>query len=172
MAIDTLAKIPRLYHFTDRSNLPLIRQLGGLYPISELERKGIKVPAPGGNQLSHEADAKKGMGNYLHLCFLANHPMEFVARQDGRIKDSIFLQIHPSVLQFEGVKFTAGVSNKSGIEPVAISQADALIDFEVLYARTDWKDPAVYQRRQQAEKYEVLVPCLIPLDLIWNVGNG
>jgi len=172
MAIDTLAKIPRLYHFTDRSNLPLIRKLGGLYPIAELEQKGIKVPAPGGNQVSRDADAKNGMGKYVHLCFLPTHPMEYVARQDGRIKDSIFLQIHPSMLQFKGVKFTPGVSNKNGVEAVPIDQADSLIDFEVLYTRTDWNDPAIYQRRQQAEKCEVLVPCFIPLDLIWNVGNG
>lgn len=169
MSIDSVAKIARLYHFTDRSNLPLIRELGGLYPIAELERMGIKVPAPGGNDWSREADARRGMGRYVHLCFLANHPMEYLARQDGRIKDSIFLQIHASVLQFEGVMFSPGVSNRTGVEPVPISQADALIDFQVLYTRTEWSDPAVYQRRQDAEKCEILVPQRIPLELIWNI---
>ncbi|MBZ9973950.1 DarT ssDNA thymidine ADP-ribosyltransferase family protein [Mesorhizobium sp. BR-1-1-10] len=172
MAIDSIAKIPRLYHFTDRSNLPLIRELGGLYPIAELEQKVIKVPAPGGNQVSRDADAKNGMGKYVHLCFLETHPMEYVARQDGRIKNSIFLRIHPSVLQFKGVQFTPGVSNKNGVEAVPIDQSDALIDWEVLYTRMEWKDPEIYLRRQRAEKCEVLVPCLIPLNLIGNIGNG
>ncbi|MBB4590410.1 hypothetical protein GGE50_006342 [Rhizobium leguminosarum] len=168
-ANDPLGKIPFLYHFTDRRNLQPIRDQGGLFPLAELIRRGVEVPAPGGNEWSRDADACKGMGNYVHLCFRNNHPMEYVARQDGRITDSIFLQIHPSVLQFEGVRFTNDVSNKSGVESVPIEDAAALIDFEVLYTRTDWSDPAVQQRLKQAEKYEVLVPTQIPLNLIRNI---
>ena len=41
--------------------------------------------------------------------------MEFVARQDGRITDSVYPQIHPDILHIKGVMFTADVSNKSGI---------------------------------------------------------
>jgi hypothetical protein len=65
---DPLRQIPLLYHFTDRRNLPLIRKLGGLYPRAELEEKAIKVPAPGGNQWSRDADEMKGMHQYVHLC--------------------------------------------------------------------------------------------------------
>ncbi|MFW8642337.1 DarT ssDNA thymidine ADP-ribosyltransferase family protein [Rhizobium beringeri] len=108
------------------------------------------------------------MGNYVHLCFRNSHPMEFVARRDGRITDSIFLRIHPAVLDFAGVRFTNDVSNKSGVESVPIEQAAALVDFEVLYTRTDWKDPAIQQRLLH-EKYEVLVPSQIPLELIGNI---
>ncbi|WP_064697204.1 DarT ssDNA thymidine ADP-ribosyltransferase family protein [Rhizobium aegyptiacum] len=166
---DPLKKIPYLYHFTDRRNLQLIRDNGGLYPLAELDRRGVKVPAPGGNDWSRDADAAKGMGNYVHLCFRNNHPMEHVARQEGRITDTIFLRISPSVLQFEGVRFTNDVSNKSGVESVPIAEAAPHIDFQVLYTWTDWKDPAIKQRLQQAEKYEVLVPTLIPLNLIGNI---
>ncbi len=164
-----LKKVPFLYHFTDRRNLDLIRKHGGLFPIAQLIAGGVAVPAPGGNEWSRDADALKGMGNYVHLCFRNSHPMEFVARRDGRITDSIFLRIHPAVLDFAGVRFTNDVSNKSGVESVPIEQAAALIDFEVLYTRTDWKNPAIQQRLLQAEKYEVLVPCQIPLDLIGNI---
>lgn len=161
MTIDSLEKIPVLYHFTDRRNLDLIRKHGGLHPRADLMNLKVEVPAPGGNQWSQDADEVKGMGRYVHLCFRNNHPMEYLARQDGRITDSIFLEIHPSVLQFEGVRFTADVSNKSGVDSVPI--ADALIDYEVLYTRTKWSDPAIQRRLTQAEKYEVLVPCCIPL---------
>jgi hypothetical protein len=161
MTIDRLEKIPMLYHFTDRRNLDLIRKHGGLHPRADLVKRSIEVPAPGGNQWSQDADETKGMGKYVHLCFRSNHPMEHLARQDGRITDSIFLEIHPSVLQLEGVRFTADVSNKSGVESIPI--ADALIDYEVLYTWTDWNDPAIKVRLKQAEKYEVLVPCCIPL---------
>jgi hypothetical protein len=171
-APNQLAQIPSLYHFTDRRNLPLIRELGGLYPIAVLTKRGIKIPAPGGNEWSRDADSMKGMGQYIHLCFRSNHPMEYLARQDGRIVDSIFLEIHPSVLQFEGVRFTPDVSNKRGVESMPISEAAGVIDYQVLYSRTDWSDPAIQQRLQAVEKYEVLVPGFIPLKLIRNANNG
>jgi hypothetical protein len=167
MTIDSLEKIPVLYHFTDRRNLPLIRELEGLYPRAELVRRKVDVPAPGGNEWSRDADGLKGMDEYVHLCFRNNHPMEFLARQGGRIGDSIFLEIHPSVLQFKGVKFTPGVANKSDIESVPIANAE--IDYQVLYTRTDWSDEDIQRRLKQAEKSEVLVPARIPLSHIRNI---
>jgi hypothetical protein len=167
-----LAQIPQLYHFTDRRNLPLIRELGGLYPLVELTKRGIKVPAPGGNDWSQDADAIKGMDRYVHLCFRNNHPMEYLARLAGRIENSIFLEVHPSVLQFVGVMFTSDVANKAGIESIPIAEAADKIDYQVLYTRTDWTDNAVMERLKAAEKCEVLVPKFIPLNLIRNVGDG
>jgi hypothetical protein len=112
------------------------------------------------------------MNDYVHLCFRAAHPMEYLARQDGRIKDSIFLQIHPDLLLWDGVRFTANVANKAGVEIHTIEDARKIIDFEVLYTRTNWRDPEIRQRLQQAEKYEILVPKKIPLDMIRNLPNG
>lgn len=170
--IDPLKRITLLYHFTDRRNLPLIRQHGGLYPVTKLKKKNIEVPAPGGNDWSRDADGIKGMDAYVHLCFRNSHPMEYVARQDGRIQDTIFLRIHADVLLWDGVKFTADVSNKAGVETHTIEEARKLIDFEVLYTRTDWSNAEVQKRLQQAEKYEILVPKKIPLDMIGNLPNG
>ena len=169
MTIDKLEKIPFLYHFTDRRNLSLIRELGGLYPMSQLDQRNVKVPAPGGNEWSRDADALKGMGNYVHLCFRSTHPMEFIARREGRITDTIFLQIDPKVMQFDGVRFTNDVANKACVESVPIGEAEPLIDFEVLYTRTDWNDLTIKDRLSQAEKYEVLVPHFIPLAYIRNI---
>ncbi len=164
-------RVATLYHFTDRRNLPLIRK-HGLYSTAKLKLKGMKIPAPGGNEWSQEADANKGVDRYVHLCFKANHPMEYLAREDGRIMDSIFLQIHPDVLQIKGVMFSAGVSNKAGVEIVALEKAYELIDFEVLYTRTNWKDPEIKRRLQRAEKCEILVPDHVPVGLIRNLPNG
>jgi hypothetical protein len=130
----------------------------------------MKILAPGGNEWSQDAGANKGMDQYVHLCFRANHPMEYLARQDGQIKDSIFLEIHPDVLQIEGVMFSAGVSNKVGVEMIALVEAYKLIDFEVLYTRTNWKDAEIRRRLQRAEKCEILVPDHIPVGLI-RVGE-
>ena len=87
MAAKSLDQIPRLYHFTDRRNLDSIRAQGGLYPLSDLVNRGVNIAAPGGNQWSRDADEPKGMGRYVHLCFRSNHPMEYQARQDGRIEE-------------------------------------------------------------------------------------
>ena len=112
------------------------------------------------------------MDQYVHLCFRGVHPMEFVARQDGRIEDSIFLGVHPEVLRWEGVKFTPDVANKSGVSVHTIEEARAMIDYEVLYTRTDWRDSAIKERLDRAEKCEILVPQPIPLELIRNLPNG
>ncbi|MGO7837066.1 DarT ssDNA thymidine ADP-ribosyltransferase family protein [Rhizobium johnstonii] len=169
MPITTLAQIPMLYHFTDRRNLASIVQLGGLYPHSNLMQQAVVIAAPGGNDWSHDADAQNGVGGDVHLCFRNNHPMEHVARQDGRLENTIFLQIHPSVLTWEGVRFTNDVSNKAGVLPTPIACAEPLIDFEVLYTRTNWSDPAIKARLDRAEKCEVLVPHMIPLAWIRNI---
>lgn len=172
MSKDLLKRLPFLYHFTDRRNLDLIRKLGGLYPLAELRRKGIEIPAPGGNEWSWDANGIKGFDEYVHLCFRATHPMEFVARAEGRIRDSIFLSVHPEVLQWEGVLFTPDVANKKGVRAYPIQEAAEMIDYEVLYTRTDWRKPEIQQRLQQAEKCEVLVPRVIPLELVRNLPHG
>ena len=162
--IDSLDKIPSLYHFTDRRNLDLIKQHGGLYSVSELAKLKITVPAPGGNDWSRDADALKGMGQYVHLCFRNSHPMDYVARADGRLADTVFLTIHADVLKWPNVLFTPDVSNKAGVDAVPIAQAK--IDYEVLYKRTDWSNAALHERLKQAEKCEVLIPRMIPLSHI------
>jgi hypothetical protein len=98
--------------------------------------------------------------------------MEFIARQEGRIGDSIFLPVHPSVIHWEGVLFCPGMANTTGITFQGIDVARRMIDYDVLYSRTNWSDPQVQQRLQAAEKYEILVPKAIPLDLIRNRPNG
>jgi hypothetical protein len=164
--------VTSLYHFTDRRNLPSIRQLGGLFSLAKLKEKGAESLVTGGNDWSHEADTRVGMDRYVHLCLRPTHPMEFRAREDGRIKDTIFLQIHPEVLDWPGVRYTPDVSNKAGVTHYSIEEAKQLIDFEVLFTRTDWRSPSIQHRLQQAEKSEILVPDHIPLTLIRNIPNG
>jgi hypothetical protein len=169
---DPLKQITCLYHFTDTRNLPLIRQHGGLYPFSHLQRQGVEIPAAGGNEWSREADELKGVGKYVHLCFRSEHPMEYQARQGGRIIESIFLQIEPAVLYWPDVKYTSDVSNKSGVPIHSVDEARAMIDYAVICTRTDWKDPEIQTRLKAAAKCELLVPRCIPLALIRNIPNG
>ena len=169
---DLLTRIPALYHVTDRRNLSLIRERGGLFPLAELEAAGVEIPAPGSDEGSRRVDRRRNLHRYVHLCFKSNHPMEHIARREGRIADTIFLQVHPSVLQWNGVLFCPGMANSNNITFHTMKEARGMIDFDVLYTRTNWSDPAVQQRLQAAEKYEILIPRPIPLDLIRNLPNG
>lgn len=124
---------------------------------------GVQVPAPGGNQLSLDEDRRTGMDGYVHLCMTTSHPMAYVARQDGRIKDIVWIKVNPHVIKLPGVMLTDVVSNSAACKPFPATEIDRL-DLEVLYTRTDWRDPAVHARLKLAEKYEVLVPNHIHLN--------
>ena len=67
------------------------------------------------------------------------------------------------MLSLDGVMYSHGVSNKSGMMIRPIQEAIDQIDFEVICTRTDWRDPAVKARLDHAEKCEVLVPEHLPL---------
>jgi hypothetical protein len=155
-------QIRYLYHFTDRRNLASIRDTSGLYSTAKLSEMGIENFHPGGNELSLNTDRRFGMDQFVHLCFNTNHPLEFLARQDGRIQRTAWLYIDPAVLSRKGVLFTPGVANRAGMQTVPILEAAAMIDYEVLYKRTDWNDPTVYARRQAAERCEILIPNTVP----------
>ena len=154
------------YHFTDTRNLPSIQARGGLLPWSQI--KG-DVVAPGGNNWSHDADAIKGQDNYVHLCFLPEHPMEFVAKKDGRILDSRFLRIDSSVIHTPGILFCSDVANKSGVEMLDLATAVATMDFEIIAPAHKWLDPSLFERKKRACKYELLVPGQVPLSLISGI---
>lgn len=156
------------YHFTDRRNLASIKAHAGILSMQALRRKKIIIPAPGGNEWSLDADRLCGMDAYVHLCFTRGHPMRYLAEKEGRITDTVWLRIHPSILQLPGVMITDEVSNKSGVVPKSVTEALSVLDLEVIYTRTDWKDPAVKQRLDGADKYEVIVPDIVPIRYIQN----
>ncbi len=92
--------------------------------------------------------------------------MEYRARKDGRIIESRFLRIDPSILHRPGILFCPDVSNKFGVTPLTLAEAVEHMDFEVVFDRTDWRDPEIKQRRAEAKKYELLVLGCIPMNLI------
>jgi len=164
-------KIEAIWHFTDKSNIDSIAS-GGLLALGELQRRGIVVPNPGGNQWSHDADRTKGLHEYVHTAFLDDHPMLYVARQDGRLVNPVWLKIDASIILENDVRFTNDVSNKAGVELLTADQACEQIDFDVLFTHMDWKNTDVQARRRVALKSEVLIPRCIPLDKILGMKNG
>jgi hypothetical protein len=161
---DPLNQIKWLYHFTDSRNVPLIRKVGGLYSRARLQQMAeVDAFYPGGNEWSLEADEACGMNQYVHLCLKRNHPMEFLARREGRIQKTQWLWIDASALKLDGVLYSSGVSNKSGIDICTIEEARDKIDYIALYKYLDWKVDENHERRSAAEKCEILVPDYLPL---------
>ena len=165
-------RIEFVWHFTDRSNLPLIEQQQGLLSLGELQRRGIQIPAPGGNEWSHDADQLKGVQEYVHLAFIDYHPMLYRAKQDSRITNPIWLKIDASVLLQDGVCFTCDVSNKSGVDILTAESAKDKIDFEALFTYMDSRDPVLKARRMAAVKSEILIPNMVPIQQILSYKNG
>ena len=109
------------------------------------------------------------MDAYVHLCFFDEHPMEYVAKKDGRISETRFLKIAPSVIETPGTMIVDRVSNRADAWPRPAEEMVSQLDLEVIYTRTDWKDAEIQKRLQAARRCEILVPKSVPLTLIGNV---
>lgn len=153
------------YHFTDLRNIPSIRKYG-LLSLVELAKQGIEGYYPGGNDWSHDADSFKGLDHFVHLCLHYRHPMEFIAREKGRINNTVFLPVSLDILGLDGVRFTEGVSNKTGVCLLHPEKAYSDLDFEVLYSNLDYGNSCIKKRLDIAVKYELLVPNHIPLEYL------
>ena len=104
--------VQHVWHFTDKSNLDLIIESGGILSLKMIEERNVNVPVYGGNEWSHDADIQKGLDKYVNLTFLDDHPMLYIAKQDGRITQPIWLQIDVSIIQSPNVMYSTDVSNK------------------------------------------------------------
>lgn len=158
--------LPGLFHFTDVSNLPLMESEGGILSLRELEAREIEVPKPGGNEWSRDADRMKGLDGYVHLCLRPNHPMEFRARQDGRITETKWLQISTEVLYVDGVRVAPDIANKSGVEILHVAETLDVVDWAKLRQRLDFSDPEQQKIVQRLERVEILVPDEVSWELV------
>jgi len=170
---EPLLRIPHLFHFTDRANLPTIRRLEGLFSTALLREMGEEFCA-GGDQDSLALDSRCGMDQFVHLCFDVRHPMAHRLKERKPDADLIYLKIDRAVLYQPGVMFSTGVGYANNAETVTLAEAcdRNLIDFTALYAWTDWRDPEAQRKRRAAELCEVLVPDYVAMTFIKNLPNG
>lgn len=159
-----------LYHFTDKSNFSSIAERGILSKVGMRQGGWWPPDATGGNQLSWDLDALRGIDQYVSLCMTMNHPMKYLATKEGRLPNPKYLAILPEVLKVPGAKIAFGVANANTVEILPVAQAIEKLDIDVLYSRTDWSDPQVQQRLSAAEKMEVLIPHCVPRNLIAGVA--
>ncbi len=165
--------INSVWHFTEESNIALIKKHKGIFSLEEIERQQIH-PVFGGNKWSHDADKQKNLHKFVHLTFIKEHPMLYTVKSKQRIKNPKWLKIKSSILLQEGIQFCSEVANKSDAILFTSEEAEKRIDFDVIfkYKGMDWNDPEIKKRRRLAVKSEILVPDCIPLNMIISIENG
>ncbi len=161
-------KITKLYHFTDRDNLESIIKNGGLYSWGDCEDKGITIAKPGGGLLSRDLDRRDNLQHYVRVSFTTQHPMMFVAMQDGRLSNPVILEIDPEVVYWNESKYANVNATRSGAHKGGTIDDFKSIHFQSIKARKHFDLPEEEQPYFQAE---VLVKNFIPIEYIRNIGN-
>ena len=163
--------IQKLYHFTERDNLEVIINNGGLYSWKDCEDRGITIPKPGGGgpgSLSWSLDARSGLQNYVRVSFTQQHPMMYIAMNEGRISNPVILEIDPEVLYEESTKYSDRNATRNGALIGNDVDAFKRIHFQTIKAKNhfdlDTEEKPFY-------KAEILVKNFIPLNKILNITD-
>lgn len=160
--------ITKLYHFTDRDNLQSIVENGGLHSWADCEVKGISIAKPGGDMTSRDLDCRRNHQHYVRASFTRNHPMMYVAQNDGRISNPVILEISIDVVNMVDTLFSDRNAVKNGariggsysdLERVHWNTVKQLNHFNL-----DDDEKEFYQA-------EVLVKNFIPLSMITNIAS-
>lgn len=160
--------IKKLYHFTDRENLQSIIQNGGLYSWADCEEKGISISRPGGSDSSRSLDSRDGLQHYVRVSFVTQHPMMYVAMNEGRISNPVLLEIDPQVIYWKDSRYADRNATKNGAQVGSSINDFNTIHFSAVKANKHFDLDDDEQKFYQAE---VLVKNSIPLEYIRNIGN-
>ena len=160
--------IKKLYHFTDRDNLPSIIQNGGLYSWADCDQKGIAIAKPGGSYSSRSLDTRDGLQHYVRVSFVTQHPMMYVAMNEGRISNPVILEIDPEVIYWKDTKYADRNATKNGAQIGEELNDFCKIHFSAVKA---CKHFDLAEEEQKFFQAEVLIKHFIPLEYIKNIGN-
>lgn len=160
--------ITTLYHFTDRENLDSIIKNGGLYSWADCEQKGISISKPGGSLDSRNLDKRDNLQNFVRVSFVREHPMMYVAMNDGRISNPVVLEIDPEVIYWQDSLYADRNATKNGALVGSSIDDFSQLHFNSFKAKKHFDLDADEQKFYQAE---VLVKNHIPLQFIKNIGN-
>ena len=160
--------ITTLYHFTDRENLESIIKNGGLYSWADCEQKGISISKPGGSLDSRNLDKRDNLQNFVRVSFVREHPMMYVAMNDGRISNPVVLEIDPEVIYWQDSLYADRNATMNGALVGSCIDDFSQLHFNSFKAKKHFDLDADEQKFYQAE---VLVKNHIPLQFIKNIGN-
>lgn len=160
--------IKKLYHFTDRENLESIIANGGLFSWDDCEKNGIQIKRPGGGLLSRDLDREKNLQSYVRVSFTREHPMMYVAMNDGRIANPVILEIDPTIMAQTTSLFADRNATKRGALIGNTFEDFYRIHFPTVIANKHFN---VSEDERPYYQAEVLIKNKIPLEAITNIGN-
>jgi len=157
--------ITSVYHFTDEANLETIEKYG-LQSLKNIFRLNIDVKHFGAEELSHNLDQRKGLDQYVHLAFIQDHPMYYVAKQRGNLKNPVWLEIDSSILFEDDTLFCDKVANQTNANIFGIDKITRYIDFDAMIYERD------FNTKKEARKAEIMALNLINPNKIKGVTYG
>jgi hypothetical protein len=155
--------ISSFWHFTDISNLASIDK-NGILTLENILENNLDV-CFGADSDSHLLDRQLGLDKYVHLAFVSDHPMYYVAKRRGSIKIGAWIEIDLSILIDNKAYFSPEVANKSGAKIYEMNLVDAIIEFDKMHS----KNFDVYK---DARKAEIIVKNNINTKYILGVFYG
>lgn len=162
-------RITKLYHFTDFDNLESIIKNGGLYSWADCEEKGIQIPKPGGSGPSRSLDLRDGLEHYVRLSFVEDHPMKFVAMNEGRISNPVLLEIDLETALWEDSLYADRNATRNGAKVGSSVDDLKAVRFGLFHRMIRYFDMS--EEAKMHYQAEVLVKNFIPLKYITNIGN-
>ena len=157
-----------LYHFTDRANIASIKKYGGLYSWDYCDKNDIIIPYQGGGTLSRDLDRKYSLQDYVRVSFTRNHPMMFVAQNEGRIQNPVILTISLDVCYFQETRFANMNATKTGHKQGKNLENLQSVHFNTVKQINHFDLDELEKPYFQAE---VLVKTWIPIKYITNINN-
>lgn len=161
-------KIKKLYHFTDIGNIESIIQNGGLYSWMDCDEKGIKIAKLSSSEVSRSLDLRDGLEYYVRLSFVPDHPMMYVAKNEGRISNPMVLEIDTDVALWKDTLYSDRNATKNG------SNVGGMIDnFKTIHFGL-FNNCNYFELSDDEKMYyqaEVMVKHFIPLKYITNIYN-
>ncbi len=156
------------YHFTDASNIPLIKQRKGLFSWSYLASHNLRIPAPGGNDTSRGLDRDKGLEDYVRLSLCKSHPMAYRIFQESQGRANlVLLKIKIDVSMFESTKFSdINATDKRAQIGTDKEFIEENFDFDAIGMKWCRSTNPKHKKRQA----EILVKTHIPAKFIENLN--
>ena len=157
--------ITSVYHFTDKANLRTIEQYG-LQSLKNILSLNIPVKHFGAEELSHNLDQRKGLDHFVHLSFIKDHPMYYMAKKRGNIINPVWIELDLSIIFEENALFSDKVANQNGAKIFNIQQVLEFIDFNKLLFEQEFK------KRVEARKAEIMIQYSINTNYIKGITYG
>ncbi len=155
--------IHSLWHFTDLSNIVSIKKYG-ILSLKRITKLGVNAKY-GADTLSHSLDCNKGFDRYVHISFLDDHPMYYVAKNRGSIISGVWIELDISLLNQKNIIASDAVANSNYANIFDIRFATKYINFDAMFS----KDFLV---RKDARKAEIMIPKYIDPSYIKGVYYG